>query len=1621
MDKSHETHYTPKFVIPKRILRASGKVTSGNEVSFFTLSNGDFEDKAEVIFDYGRCEGGFPVFTIASALAPEGQQQVTFRVTYSETIEGIDNENGDGPFFLFSNAMDSYRVSEHRATVTNDTQTVKPRFTQASQRYQKITLLDSNTSIVFSKVGFQAVRPDAPVKANFHCSDETINRIWRDGVRTVDLCTVAREETVPAWDVTDEGTRVYGSHWAPCRQGTRWSDYKVRFKTKIEEHGASWAVRMITNGLIFCLDTRSRTLTAVEGLSNKSCILPSFEKGSWQLPETLDLSGWLTIETVAVGDCVVVNIEGHEVATVRDIYVKAMLGNGLVNTGSVAFGGPPGWIALYRDLSVEDHDGQALYSNSLLQPHASRTFDDFQVGTNKLACIIDGAKRDRASFGGDAFVTGRSIAYSTADFEAWRGTIQLLLSHQTKEGYLGNLCPIQAPEHNGSDDPPHYGHYSLAYALLLVVSIKDYWLHSGDWFLVEKSYRQLQRQMEFTRAFLNSDGLVQAPPYLSMTWFPMGGPVFGVSTGLNIAYLDALNAMASMSTDGEAVSQYSSQAANLKEALIRMLWNDDRGTMRPALSLDPGGVFQEVNAYAATLGVSPDHSKLVEGILPTSESLPSAFRGLDKWDKFGLTSPYASGFALEALFVKNEGIKARELLSQVWGAMADQDDPNYSGAHWEAMKTDGSPFNHDVSLAHGWSSWPVFLLPRYLAGVYPLEAGWKRIGVEPVLAGLEEVAYSLETPQGSFSVVVHVNEKQGQGSIKLSVPYGSTAVVKAPNGWSLENDGVIQGSGTDVSVKLSKQATLKTLSLQEKVRLLSGTPDDFVSIAGIPEKGIAPLKTADSISGIRPSEFNSTLTTACFPNTACIASTWNTELLEKMGAELTRQAKIKHAQMILGPTINIQRDPRAGRNFECFSEDPLLSGYMAAAIVNGIQSKGYGACAKHFVCNDSETQRRYYNVDESPNGRALREIYLAAWSFLLRKSNPAGIMTAYNKVNGAFCCDSETLIQDILRKEWGYKGIVMSDWFGTRSTVAAMKAGVDVEMPVPVFRGERLIKAVTSGEISEEVINASVSRLLDLRNRTQAAQSEGPEKSEIIQETNDIARQLAQEGIVLLKNDNQTLPLPASSGLRIGVVGEYAKKAVFTGGGSASCNPQYRQVPLNLLREALPDEHRISYASGVRMRRIIPTVPVDILTTHEGKKGVEVAYHNAGQDEPVLTETLEDAAINLMAQGKPGLNTPGSHVRMSTNLVPETTGTHTLALRHSGSFNIEVDGVSVLKGDAPNITTEQFLFNLIKLESRVQLPMEAGKSYHVSVTMQSREPVVGEPTPYGLTLAFEEEYSEEQAISEAVEVAKSSDITIIYAGRSEQYESEGFDLEEITLPANQVAMIKAVAAASKKTAVLLHCGNPIDISSFVDDVDAVVNMHFPGQEGPQAMVDILTGKVNPSGRLTATWFKTLQDWPSFGNFPAQKDEGGGFTIKYAEGLEIGYRGRVPENRVQFPFGHGLSYTSFSYDSLNAKLDASSNSSILTVSVSVTNTGSIAGKEAVQVYICPPQNGADWRPTRELKGFTKVQLSPGETREVFVQIEVDTFNSHWSEDSHAWAVDEGEYGVEVGDQRATLII
>jgi len=329
------------------------------------------------------------------------------------------------------------------------------------------------------------------------------------------MCTVEVGETAEAWVVTETGTRILGQHWAPCRHGTRWGDKTVQFEVKIERGGASWGVHMVANGLIFCLDVDKRSLGAFEGLSNSDGVFPSIPRGQWAIGAEIVLDGWTSVKTIAQGSSVSVHINGVEMASIDGLDIHPILGGSENNTGSVAFGGPQGYVSLYRSLEVKDSQGHVLYSNTLLLPDKERTLTDFAVGTNALACTIDGAKRDRASFGGDLFVMGRSICYSTANLNAILGTIKLLSSHQTEDGYLGNLCPIQAPIHEESSDPPTYAFYSLSYALLLVVAIKDYWMHSGNHSLVKSVWSKLEKLMAFTERFVDDRGLVVAPLPLS--------------------------------------------------------------------------------------------------------------------------------------------------------------------------------------------------------------------------------------------------------------------------------------------------------------------------------------------------------------------------------------------------------------------------------------------------------------------------------------------------------------------------------------------------------------------------------------------------------------------------------------------------------------------------------------------------------------------------------------------------------------------------------------------------------------------------------------------------------------------------------------------------------------------------------------------------------------------------------------------------------------------------------------------------------------------------------------------------------------------------------------------------
>jgi beta-glucosidase len=597
----------------------------------------------------------------------------------------------------------------------------------------------------------------------------------------------------------------------------------------------------------------------------------------------------------------------------------------------------------------------------------------------------------------------------------------------------------------------------------------------------------------------------------------------------------------------------------------------------------------------------------------------------------------------------------------------------------------------------------------------------------------------------------------------------------------------------------------------------------------------------------------------------------------------------------------------------------------------------------------------------------------------------------------------------------------MSDWFATRSTAASIKAGSDLEMPFPIFRGARLLKEVESGAVTEAEIDQRVLKMLELRDRTKACHKDEPERSEISDETNAIIRELASSGVVLLKNEASTLPLDPSKALKVAVIGEFATEPVVTGGGSASCKPQYKQKPLDFLQETFGQHGTVQYAPGVRTRCIIPVAPTAQLTAANGRQGVDISYFNDDNpSQPILTEFQPVPHVSMLGQPefKPGLHVPGSRLELTTTLTPSTTGTHTLAVRCTGAFALSVNGAPILSHPVqPALTTEQFLFNHIRLETRHEegIPMTAGQPYKIHLVVHSRTELMpkGEPTPYSATLCFEEEYSEQAAIQEAADLAATSDVAIVFCGRSAQYESEGFDLADMSMPANQTALIQAVAAKAKKMVLVMHCGNPIDVSPFVDSVDAVVLAHFPGQEGAAALVDILTGKVNASGRLATTWWKRLEDAPSFGAFPAVEGDNG-VEIRYPEGVRVGYRCEDLVERARWPFGFGLSYTAFGYAGLQVVVDEEAEPARLVCSVEVSNTGEGEGKEVVQLYVRPSKAQARNRPERELKAFTKVLLQPGETKVVKLELDLKIACSYWDEGALAWRLEEGTYGVQVGD-------
>ena len=641
------------------------------------------------------------------------------------------------------------------------------------------------------------------------------------------------------------------------------------------------------------------------------------------------------------------------------------------------------------------------------------------------------------------------------------------------------------------------------------------------------------------------------------------------------------------------------------------------------------------------------------------------------------------------------------------------------------------------------------------------------------------------------------------------------------------------------------------LSLEEKASLLAG--GDFWSTRPLDEAGVPAVVLTDGPHGIRRQPagadhlgFYASEPATCFPPAVAVGSSWDSELAARVGELVGREAVALGVGVVLGPGVNIKRSPLCGRNFEYYSEDPLLSGVLGAANVRALQSQGAGAGVKHFAANNQETDRMRVSADVDE--RTLREIYLPAFEHVVTEARPAAVMAAYNRVNGVPASENHWLLTEVLRAEWGFEGLVVSDWGAVGDRVAALAAGLDLQMPGPDPANDAaIVRAVREGMLDEALVDASVRRVLGL---AESAVPTGVRPSTPA-EHHALARELASDCVVLLKNAEATLPLARDA--RIAVIGEFATVPAFQGDGSSRVNATRVDTPLAAIEELAAN---VTYAAG---------------------------FTGDGTRDP---EALRD---------------------------------------------------------------------------------------------------------------------------EAVRVAGEAGTALLFVGL--RGETEGIDRAQLDLPADQLALIRAVAAVAPRTVVVLSAGGVVSLEGWHDDVGAIVAGGLLGQAGGGALADVLLGVVNPSGHLAETIPLRLEDTPSYLTFPGEAGH-----VRYGEGVMVGYRHYETVGRaVRYPFGHGLSYTTFRTDDLSVDVTGDDSA---TARVTVTNTGDRAGKHVVQVYVATAA-GPVRRPARELRAFTKVALRPGESRTVELPLERRAF-AYYDIEQGGWAVAPGSYTVQVGENASHVV-
>ena len=800
-------------------------------------------------------------------------------------------------------------------------------------------------------------------------------------------------------------------------------------------------------------------------------------------------------------------------------------------------------------------------------------------------------------------------------------------------------------------------------------------------------------------------------------------------------------------------------------------------------------------------------------------------------------------------------------------------------------------------------------------------------------------------------------------------------------------------SATTPAVEGRVDALLKQLSLEEKIDLIGGVHDFY--IREIKHIGLPALKMADGPFGVRNYGPSTTF------GGIGLAATWDPELVGRIGAVIGQDARARGVHFMLGPGVNISRSPLCGRNFEYFGEDPFLASRTAVGYITGMQSQGVSATIKHFMGNNQEFLR--HDGDSIIDERTMREIYLPTFEAAVKEAHVGAIMDSYNLINGQHATQDGSLNNLIAKKEWGFDGIVMSDWDATYDGVAAANGGLDLEMPSPKFMNRTtLLPAVKEGSVSEATIDDKVRRILRTAIRFGWLDREQADLSVSLYDEKGqwVALEAARSGMVLLKNDGNLLPLDRAKIKSIAVIGPDAYPAPVVGGGSAGVRPFHGVSYLEGLAGYLGGSATVYYDRGLPSLKELAQATSFSVDAAGNEPGINLdAFNNPNLSGTPAIHRV-DRHIDADHSLGNGVNQNYVSARWSGYFIPGNPGEHILFVQEAGEgfgYRVYVDDKLVIDD-----------WELARARvSQMRLPLAAGAhkirfEYSVHFHWGGASVRLGIIRPEAVVNAA------------AKALASKADAVVLAVGFDSESESEGAD-RTFQLPPAQDELINQVVGANKNTIVVVTSGGAVDMNRWLGHVPALFESWYAGQEQGTALAQLIFGEYSPSGKLPVTFERSWEENPAHDNYYPKSGEK---RIEYKEGVFFGYRyfDKVPV-KPQFPFGYGLSYTTFAYKNLSITPASAAGEQVIDVSLDVTNTGHRAGAEVAEVYVGEP-NATVPRPVKELKGFIRVQLNAGETRRVSVTLGRRAF-AYYNIKNHDWTVDAGDFNVYVGSSSAQI--